>query len=56
MQPIVMRTLVVFNHCEDVGEKNEENIEKVNESFISMKGNLSILKKLGKIRQKNNFK
>lgn len=34
--------LVFLDHSEDIGEENEGNIKKVNEGFISMKGNLSI--------------
>ena len=41
----------------DESEENEENIEKVNKSFISMKGNLSVLKKIKKKKLlKNSFK
>ena len=39
-----MRILGVLDHCEDIGEGNEENIGEVNESFITMKDNLGILK------------
>lgn len=46
MQPIIVRLLVVLDHHEDAGEGNEENIEKVNESFILMKCTLGIFKKL----------
>ena len=41
-----MGSLVVPDHSEDTNKGNEENIEKVNDSFISMKGTLGILKKL----------
>lgn len=36
----------VFDHGEDVDEENEKNIEKLNEDFISMKGNMSSFEKL----------
>ena len=42
MQPIAMRIPSVLDHREDTGEGNEENIEEVNESYITMKGNLGI--------------
>lgn len=47
-----MKSLVAFDYCEDNGEGNEENIGEVNESFISIKGNFKILKKLGEKLQK----
>ena len=43
-----MGILVVLNHREETGKENEENIEKVNVSFITMKGNLGIFKKMDK--------
>ena len=42
MQTIVMGILGVLDHRENTGEGNEENIEGVNESFITMKVNLGI--------------
>lgn len=42
-----MGTLVAVNHFEDASEATKEKIAEVNEGFISMKGNLKILKKLG---------
>ena len=42
MQPITVGILVVLDHHEDTGERNEKNIEEVNESFITMKGSLGI--------------
>ena len=51
-----MGTLVVFYHHEDAGEGNEENIEEVNESLILMKGNVGILRNIGKKLWKNSFK
>ena len=41
-----MGLLVVINYGEDAGEENEENIEEANGDFISMKGNLDVLKKI----------
>ena len=37
MQLIALGTLVFLDNCEGVDEGNEENIEKVKESPISMK-------------------
>ena len=37
--------MVVLDYSENAGDENKENINKVNEGFISMKGNLSILKR-----------
>ena len=37
--------VVLLDHCKDVGEENEENIEEVIEDFISMKGNFGGLRK-----------
>ena len=42
MQPIVVEILGVLDRYEDTDEGNEENIEEVNESFITIKGNLGI--------------
>ena len=40
MVSTTIATFVILNHREDACEGNEENIEEVNESFISMEGNL----------------
>ena len=45
VQPIVVEILGVFDDIEDTGEGNEENIEEVKASFITMNGNLGIKKK-----------
>ena len=42
MQPIAVGILGVLDRREDTGEGNEENIEELNESFITMKGDLGI--------------
>ena len=42
MQPIAVGIPGVIDHHEDTSEGNEENIEEVNKSFITMKGNLGI--------------
>ena len=36
--------ILVLDHCEDTDEENVKNMKKVNDDFISMKGNLSTLK------------
>ena len=46
MQPIVAGMLVVLGDSEDVGKGNEESAEELNKGFISIKGNLDILKGL----------
>lgn len=48
MRPIIIGTLVVLDHPENTSEENEKNIEEVNENFILMEDNLSILKKVKK--------
>ena len=42
MHPIAEKSQGVLDHNEDAGEGNEENIEEVMETFILMKGNLSV--------------
>ena len=44
MQPIIAGLLVVLDHREAPDEKNGENIEKVNESFILMNVTLGLLR------------
>ena len=56
MQPIAIGTLVVLNHHEDAGEGNKESIEEVKRNFISMMGNLGILKKIEKKVEENRLK
>ena len=51
-----MRSVVILDHSEDTGTENEENIEKMNESFISMKGILCIFKKSRERFSENSFK
>ena len=53
IQPITVEMLVIFVPCEDVSEENKENIEEINDDFISMKGNLRILRET---LLENNFK
>lgn len=55
MQLIVTGILDVLDHNEDIGKENKENIEEVNESFILMVVNLSILKNKGKNLLKNSI-
>ena len=42
LQSSVVGTLIVLDHRENVDKRNKENIEEVNESFISMMSNLDI--------------
>ena len=46
MQSITVGTLLILDYRGGQGDENEDNIGEVNESFISTKGNLGILKKL----------
>ena len=42
MQGITVVILSFIGHRENTREENEENVEKVNESFVTMKRNLGI--------------
>ena len=48
MQSVAVGMLVVLDHREHTDERNEENIEEVTKSFISMKGDLRVIKKIRK--------
>ena len=48
MQPAAIGILVDLDLREDTGEGNEESIKEVKESFVSMKGDLGVLRIFGK--------